>query len=125
MKKVLLAMMVGLTAFGISMKASASARLDSMTADSREVDDIDLIWLYPNKVLDYKNTVDFQLAPDGDFGEGTDEWGGVLTELSPDLGVLGVYVNRPLLEASSSLQAFSGIFPHSAFPYIPCSHCWN
>ena len=111
MKKIILGLMLGLLSFGASFQASASARLDSMTSDSREVDDIDLIWLYPNKVLDYKNTVDFRLAPNGDFGEGVSEWGGVITEVSPDLGVWGVYVNRPGFEASPLAGTVEGILP--------------
>lgn len=87
-----------LMAMGASVKAFASARVDAMGADIREVDDIDLIWLYPNMVTQYKNTVDFRLNANqwpGEFGDGTGEWGGVIAEESSLGGVLGVYVNRP------------------------------
>lgn len=97
MKKVLLMLLAGFMALGVSFKANASARIDSMSTDVREVEDIDLIWLYPNKALEYKNTVDFRLnAAGGAFGNGTGEWGGVISDESSSLGgVLGVYVNRP------------------------------
>ena len=97
MKKGLMLLVAGLMAFGATVSAMASARLDSMSTDAREVEDMDLIWLYPNKVLEYKNTVDFRLNSDnyGDYGNGTDEWGGVIADESALGGVLGVYVNRP------------------------------
>lgn len=97
MKKVLLMLLAGFMALGVSFKANASARIDSMSTDVREVEDLDLIWLYPNKALEYKNTVDFRLnAAGGAFGNGTGEWGGVIADESSSLGgVLGVYVNRP------------------------------
>ncbi|HVZ79658.1 MAG TPA: hypothetical protein VHE12_02525 [bacterium] len=97
MKKGLLMLLAGFMALGVAVKASASARLDGMAADVRQVEDIDLIWLYPNKVIDYKNTVDFRLADDyNGWGGGTNEWGGaIVDEKAAGLGVIGVYVNRP------------------------------
>jgi hypothetical protein len=97
MKKVLLMLLMGLMALGASVKVYASARVDSLGTDIREVEDLDLIWLYPNKVVDYKNTVDFRLntGGTGGWGNGTGEWGGVIAEESSLGGVVGVYVNRP------------------------------
>jgi len=101
MKKGLLMLLMGLIALGTSVKVYADARTDEMGTDVREVQDLDLIWLYPNMVTQYKNTVDFRLNEgpnypgDGNFGDGTGEWGGVIAEETALGGVLGVYVNRP------------------------------
>jgi len=100
MKKGLWMLLAGLMALGTSVSAFASARLDSMATDARQVGDIDLIWLYPNMVTEYKNTVDFRLYPYGDQGDSENEWGGALVEVDPDFGVLGAYVNRPVDEDS-------------------------
>lgn len=111
MKKGLLLLVAGLMAFGATVSAMASARIDSMSSDPREIEDIDLIWLYPNKVLEYKNTVDFRLNEGGfekDFGDGTDEWGGVIAEESVLGGVLGVYVNRPNVSFTSAHSTVNG-----------------
>jgi hypothetical protein len=97
MKKGLLLLMMGLMALGLAVKANADARLDSMSQDPRFVEDMDLIWLYPNKALEYKDTVDFRLNDteynDG-WGQGYAEWGGVLKDMG-DVGVIGAYANRP------------------------------
>ena len=110
MKKSILMLMAGLLAFGTVVSAMASSRLDSMSSDPREIEDADLIWLYPNKVLEYKNTADFRLTSfdliDGvNYGDGTNEWGGVIAEESSLGGVLGVYVNRPavLLDSAANV----------------------
>ena len=105
MKKVLLMLLMGLMALGASVKVYADARVDALGTDIRQVEDLDLIWLYPNKVLQYKNTVDFRLnqgpwggtvpAWNGNFGNGTGECGGVIADESSLGGVVGVYVNRP------------------------------
>ncbi|MGH7738607.1 MAG: hypothetical protein ACREL1_00525 [bacterium] len=100
MKKGLWMLLAGLMTIGTSVSAFASARLDSMGADARQVGDIDLIWLYPNMVTDYKNTVDFRLFPYGNQGDAVNEWGGALVD-AQDLGVFGVYVNRPTDEYSN------------------------
>ncbi len=92
----------GIMAFGFSVKVSADTRLDSMSADVRQVDDLDIIWMYPNKVLQYKDTVDFRLnniqgaySYETVWGQGYEEWGGILKDTG-DAGVLGLYINRPL-----------------------------
>jgi len=101
MKKAILWILAGLMTFGFSLKANASARLDGLAADVREVEDMDLIWLYPNKVLQYKNTVDFKLADNANaFSNVNNEWGGVIAS-ETDLGVIGVYVNRPVVMPSA------------------------
>jgi hypothetical protein len=96
MKKGLLFLLAGLMVWGFSLKALADTRVDSMSLDVREIDDIDLIWLYPNMATDYKNTVDFRLGNLN--GGGVSEWGGVLADMGNDLGVWGVYVNRPTVQ---------------------------
>jgi hypothetical protein len=113
MKKGLLLLLAGFMAFGVAAKSMASARIDSMGADVRQIEDIDLIWLYPNKVLDYKNTVDFRLINSDPFiggqGNGTDEWGGVIAEESSLGGVIGAYVNRPNRKYSFAHSLISGL----------------
>ncbi len=104
-KKSLLLLSVLFIAFGITIQSQASSRLDSLSLDVRQVDDIDLIWLYPNQIMQYKNTADFRLNNVGSigfgntsgFGNGVNEWGGVIAEESALGGVVGVYVNRPYL----------------------------
>ncbi|MGH7738608.1 MAG: hypothetical protein ACREL1_00530, partial [bacterium] len=111
MKKGLWMLLAGLMTLGASVSAFASARLDSMAADARQVGDIDLIWLYPNLVVNYKNTADFRLSTDGTYGDGSNEWGGALVGVNPDFGVLGVYVNRPEVELSTSANDGLWNFP--------------
>ena len=96
MKKSVLFLMSALIVFGATVQTHASARLDSLSLDVRQVDDIDLIWLYPNKVLEYKNTADFRLSSNGLLGNGTNEWGGFIADESSLGGVVGVYVNRQI-----------------------------
>lgn len=89
MKKGLLLLLVGLTAFyGVTVKAMASARLDGMATDDRVVEDRDLIFTYANKALANGNMVDIRL-----FGTGR-VWGGLLVK-DDSLGVIGAYVNNP------------------------------
>jgi hypothetical protein len=102
-KKLFLAFMMFFLSFGIGTGAlaamlglSGDARLDSLSADVREVEDPDLIWLYPNKVLEYKNSIDFRLG--NLSGGGTHEWAGFLMDTGDGFGVLGAYVNRPNFE---------------------------
>lgn len=103
MKKSLLLLLAGLMAFfGMTAQSMASSRMDAMGADYRQFDDQDQIWLYPNKALLYKDTIDFRLygSSDGTYQDpgstGYDalEWGGVLKDAG-DLGVIGAYFNRP------------------------------
>lgn len=112
-KGLLLLLAVVMAFFGVSVKAMASARTDAMSTDVREVNDMDLIWLYPNMVLQYKNTADFRLQNNqaglgagGALGAPAGEWGGVISDLG-DLGTVGAYVNRPNTFASP-LAAFYG-----------------
>jgi|GEM_PF-1943168 len=129
MKKGFLFLMMGLMVWGFSLKAQASTRVDSMSLDVRQINDIDLIWLYPNLITDYKNTVDFRLG--NLSGGGTSEWGGVIVGMTGDLGVWGVYVNRPTVQYNdannlvthpvpmgttywSSLGSYFGGFPWGA-----------
>jgi hypothetical protein len=92
MKKVLMLMLSFLMALGAGL-AKASSRTDAMSADINVVEDYDLIFTYPNKVLDYKNTVDFRM---GSLTAGTsDDWGGILDGKFEQVGVIGVYLHRP------------------------------
>ncbi len=100
MKKVLWLLLMGVMVFTAKM-ASADVRLASEQGDPRLIDDVDLIFLgYANKIVDYKDTVDYRLNNNGNpggnfFGNGTDEWGGIIDGDNPSLGVIGTYVNRP------------------------------
>jgi hypothetical protein len=92
MKKFLMLMLTCLMALGAGL-AKASSRTDAMNADINVVEDYDLIFTYPNKVLDYKNTVDFRM---GSLTAGTsDDWGGILDGKFEQVGVIGVYLHRP------------------------------
>jgi hypothetical protein len=77
---------------GAALIAGNEVRLDSMSADGREVEDMGLIWIYPNKALEYRNTSEFDLG--NLTGGGTQEWGGLLID-TEGAGVWGFYVNRP------------------------------
>jgi hypothetical protein len=99
MKKNIIFLWVVFAAMVLSSPVLADSRVDAMGTDPRVTDDQDIIWMYPNQVLNYKNTLDFRLNDSsGDFGGGTGEWGGVTKDLS-DMGlgggVLSVYINRP------------------------------
>jgi hypothetical protein len=113
MKKSLLLVLACLMAFlGMTAQSMASSRLDGMGADTRQFDDQDVIWLYPNKALLYKDTIDFRLngTTDGqsqEFGSvnyNANEWGGVLKDAG-DIGVLGAYFNRPSQMATYWIQS--------------------
>jgi len=109
MKKWFLILVMGLL-IAAPQIVSASARLDGLASDIRQVEDIDLIWLYPNKVLQYKNTVDFRLGDTMNQlpNNTNNEWGGVIMD-GTGLGTLGFYGNRPNLMPS----------PWSAIANIP------
>jgi len=118
MKKGLLMLLAGFMVLGASVKVYADARIDGMSTDVREVEDLDLIWLYPNKVVDFKNTVDFRLNYDSyQFGGGTQEWGGVIADETASLGgVLGMYVNRPTDQHTRAYNV-SGNLPAMLDPF--------
>lgn len=101
MKKVLLMLLFGVMVLGAKF-AMADTKLASEQGDARLIDDVDLIFMgYANKVNDYKDMVDIRLNNgDGDWGDGYTEWGGVIDGKHTDLGVIGVYVNRPFVEYS-------------------------
>lgn len=95
--------------------ALADTRTDSLSMDPRLGEDLDIIWMYPNQALEYRDTADFRLnnsaaqTPGDLYGFGSEasasyavtvdqyEWGGVLDGKQKDIGVLGVYVNRPFV----------------------------
>ncbi|HXL72382.1 MAG TPA: hypothetical protein VN963_02045, partial [bacterium] len=97
-KWVLRVALAGALCLGVATVAKADSRLDSLGTNVQEVDDVDAIWLYPNQILQYKNTADFRLTTDGNndvFGAGANEWGGVIHDLGDDFGTIATYVNRP------------------------------
>jgi len=93
MKKLLLLMLSFFMVLGVGM-AKASSRIDAMSADINVVEDYDLIFTYPNKVLDYKNTVDVRM-PNLPAATTTDDYAGILDGKFEKVGVLGVYLHRP------------------------------
>jgi hypothetical protein len=124
-KWVLRVALAGALSLGVATEAKADSRLDGMGADVRQVDDVDGIWLYPNQILQYKNTVDFRLNPTGygsnvsntagnavvnANGVGVNEWGGVIHDLGDDFGTIATYVNRPsaIGNVAGTLVAFGG-----------------
>jgi hypothetical protein len=91
MKKAWMLLLSLLMVLGTGM-ASASSRSDAMSADINVVEDYDLIFTYPNKALEYKNTVDYRLEYLDYTG---DDYAGILDGKFTKLGVIGVYMNRP------------------------------
>ena len=109
MKKNLFILFLAVLAWTSASKVMADARIDAMSSDPRITDDLDIIWMYPNKIIEYKDNADFRLNSSGgygNFGQGVGEWGGLTKDLS-ELGlggVLAVYLNRPFLPGT-------GVFP--------------
>jgi hypothetical protein len=101
MKKVLLLLLMGVMLLG-AKSAMADAKLSSQQGDARLIDNVDLIFMgYANKVVEYQNVLDFRLNNGaGNFGNGTGEWGGLVDGKHTDLGVIGIYVNRPFAPAN-------------------------
>jgi hypothetical protein len=91
MKKVLMLLLSLLMGLGAGL-AQASSRSEAMSADINVVEDYDLIFTYPNKTLEYKNTVDYRLEYLDSTG---DDYAGILDGKFTKLGVIGVYMNRP------------------------------
>lgn len=97
MKKVLMLLAsFGLLA-GLVGKAQAGVRLESLGLGANPeaallTDDLDLIFLFPNKAADYASVVDLRY-------EGLtltdDRWGGVLDNKYENIGTLGIYTHRP------------------------------
>jgi hypothetical protein len=103
MKKGLLLLFAVAAAFAVATQSIAGgSRLGGMSADARITEDQSLVFMYPNKALEYSNLVDIHLGSvaGGFIG---DEWGGFMMK-EDDLGVLGVYANRP--GAASSMNPF-------------------
>jgi hypothetical protein len=96
MKKVLWLLLAGVMVLG-AKNAMADAVIASQQQDARFVSDVDIIFLgYANKIVEYKNTVDFRLNnAAGAAGAGVGEWGGAVDGKHEDIGVIGVYINRP------------------------------
>ncbi len=103
--------MLGILTMVLGSKLYGDPRIDSLSSDPRMTEDLDLIWMYPQKVIQYQDTTDFQLNngasetkgnPSGFGSYNADtstseqyEWGGVIDGKQQDIGVLGAYVNRP------------------------------
>jgi len=94
MKKAWMLLLSLLMVLGTGLTAKASSRTDAMSADLNVVEDYDLIFTYPNKVLEYKNTVDFRLENLDGVTSTADDWGGVLDGKHEKIGVVGVYLHR-------------------------------
>jgi hypothetical protein len=98
MRKSIVFLSVIFAAMALAPRAKADSRIDGMSSDPRVTDDVDIIWMFPNQILNYSDKVDFRLNnSQGAWGDGLGEWGGVTKNLT-DLGmggVLGVYLNRP------------------------------
>jgi len=87
MKKLLLFVLVGFIA--LAPMASADVRTDGMGVRPQQVNDRDLIWLFPQEIENY-SLVDYRMEYLGD----TDEWGGIIHE-DPYIGKWALYVGRP------------------------------
>jgi len=94
MKKALLLLLVGFMALA-PMTASASVRTEGMGVMAQQVEDLDLIWLFPQKIEEY-SLVDYRM----EFLGSDDEWGGVIHK-DPYIGNWGLYVGRPFNGQSS------------------------
>jgi len=88
MKKALLLFVVCFMAFA-PMAANASVRTEGMGILPQQSEDLDLIWLFPQKVDEY-SVVDYRM---GYLGS-TDEWGGIIHK-DPYIGQWGLYLARP------------------------------
>jgi len=93
-----------------------NARMYGLGTSPQQVEDLDLIWLYPNKVLEYAGTADFRLE---NGNGGTNEWGGVIWKsILADGAVQGIYVNRPFEGDLSSFNLANGPF-QSQYNWYP------
>lgn len=91
MKKCLLMLLAGFMALGASMKANASARLDGMGANVYGVEDLDMVFVYPNKTLEYSNIANIRgLIPAGGAA-----YGGLILK-DDAIGGMGLYTNMPV-----------------------------
>lgn len=117
MKKGLLLLLAVASAFAVATKSLAGdARLNGMAADARITEDQNLVFTYPNKAVEYNNYVDIRLgslstanasgvSPFITTGVTGDEWGGFSMK-EDDLGVIGVYANRPGAVAANGFFNF-------------------
>ena len=97
--------MMGLMALAFTVKAYAapvngeSARLLGMASNVYTTEDLDSIFLYPNKVLEYSNIANIRgLAS---FGN---EWGGLIMK-DDAIGAMGVYTNEPFANLADNNAA--------------------
>jgi len=91
-KGLLLLMAVFMAFFGVSAKVMADVRSEALNANPQMIDDMDLIFLYPNLANDFKNVFDIRT----NSLSSANVWGGLLDGEHSDLGVIGAYVNRPV-----------------------------
>ena len=120
MKKVLMLLVAGVVAFTFSLASAntiatnipTDVRIESLSSNVQMVEDYNLIWLYPNKVVEYTNTVDFELPnladanPTNTNGVSGQEWGGVLDGQIPNLGTVGLYIRRPFTTLTTNNNGF-------------------
>lgn len=90
MKKTFWMLCLAVMIFSVSY-VRADVRSDSLNTDPRFIDDVDLIWFYPNLVTQYKNLFDSRT----NGLSFNNVWGGLIDGEHKELGVIGVYVNRP------------------------------
>lgn len=103
MKKALLLLLVAFMAIA-PMAATASVRTEGMGIQAQQSDDLDLIWLFPQKIDEY-SVVDYRLSYLGS----DDEWGGIIHK-DQYLGSWGLYLGRPFNGSDS--------FTYGAYPYV-------
>jgi hypothetical protein len=110
---------LGILAMVWGPKLYGDTRIDSLSSDPRMTEDLDLIWMYPQKVVQYQDTADFRLnngaavatgnvndfgsMDTGSLASNQYEWGGVIDGKQKDIGVLGAYVNRPYIPIYSTV----------------------
>lgn len=92
-----------------------NARMFGLGTMPQQVEDLDLIWLYPNKALEYSGMADFRME---NSSGGTNEWGGVI--FNPGFAgdaVLGLYANRPVYSGQFSYELLEDDKPQSQYSW--------
>jgi len=93
MKKCLLMLLAGFMALGASVKANASARLDGMGANVYAVEDLDMVFVYPNTTLEYSNIANIRGL------EAANQYGGLILK-DDAIGGMGLFTNMPVIGQS-------------------------
>jgi|GEM_PF-6767377 len=90
MKRILALLVVGFMVLGAKL-AMADVRADALNVDPQYIDDVDLIWLYPNLVTQYKNMFDVRT----NYLNSNTTWGGFIDGEHTGLGTVAAYAFRP------------------------------